>query len=147
MSEQLTEKEQLEKEHSEKMNQEAVDKIKKDVMTQEESQRIDEVWFGKENEIKLLDGKVYQLSAAKLKDAKRLMTLLGSVSVDVVILNFIDTGNVEADTQRVDDFFEALSIVMSRYPNVDRAYLDEHCDLELARKILEFSIGLNGLKK
>ncbi len=143
MEETMTERERLEKEHSAKMNSEAVERIKKEAMTEEESQRIEDVWFEQENSIKLLDNKIYKLHPARLKDAKRLMTLLGSVSMDVVILNFVDTGNPEADTNRINNFFEALTIVTG----LSKEYLDEYCDLEIARKILEYSIGLNGLKK
>jgi hypothetical protein len=137
------EQEEAELQHSEEMNAAAVERIKQEA----EALVSADVWFETENYIELLDGKKYALRPAKLRQAKRLMELLGTVSLDIIILNFLDTGNATDDTKRANDFFEALGIAFSNYPHVTREYLDEHCDLEMAKKILDFMIGLNGLKK
>lgn len=136
-------KEILEKQHSQQMNQEAVERIKKE----QESVNSENIWFEYDEEIKLRDGKTYKIPPCSLRDAKRLMKLLKTVNVDVIILNFVPTDDDKADQQREQDLFDILLMGFKNYPHVDRDYIDKFVDLETARKIIDILIGINGLKK
>lgn len=140
-------KARLEKEHSAQMNQEAVERIKKEVITQEEADRVEAVFFEDDAQIKLRDGKTYRIPPCKLKKARRLMQLLKTVNVDVVMLNFIPTGNDTEDEQREKDLYEILEMAFEYYPEVTREYIEDNVDVELANKIITILIGLNSLKK
>ena len=138
-------KEQKELQHAKAMNDEAVARIQAEAQTVTEKSA--ETWFETGKKIKFLDGKEYELKPVKLGHAHRLMQLLGSISIDIIILNFLDTGNPEADQKRIDNFFEALQLALSHYPEITKEYLDENCDVEIAKQILEYTIGLNRLVK
>jgi hypothetical protein len=140
-------KERAEREHSEKMNKEAVERIKHEALTPQEAARIESVFFEDDAEISLRDNKKYKIPPASLRDARRLMQLLKTVNVDAIILNFVPTGNEELDKKREDSLFEILLLAFKNYPEIDRDYLDRFVDLEIARKLIEILIGLNGLKK
>lgn len=114
------------------------------VLTKEEADRIESVFFEDDESIKLRDGKVYKIPPANLKNARRLMQLLKTVNIDAIILNFSPTGE---DEQKENDLFEALQIAFCNYPEVDREYLENYVDIVTASKIIEILIGLNGLKK
>lgn len=119
----------------------------KEVLTKEEAQRIEAVFFEDDAKIKLRDGKEYIIPPASLKNARKLMQKLKTINVDVIILNFIPTGDEEKDKERENDLFEVLSLAFVGYPEVTREYIDEYVDVELAKKIIDILIGLNGLKK
>jgi recombinational DNA repair protein RecR len=140
-------KEKKEKEHSEGMNKEAVERIKRDVLTQEEADRIASVFFEDDEVIKLRDGKTYHISPSSLKNARKLMSLLKTVNIDVVMLNFIPTGNGKKDEQRINDLYDILSIAFVNYPKVTKEYIEEYVDVVQAKEIINVLIGLNGLKK
>ncbi|TQK62095.1 hypothetical protein FB479_106178 [Brevibacillus sp. AG162] len=127
----------LEKKHAEMMNQEAVERIKK----QEEADLVEAIFFEDDSEIMLRDGKTYRIPPVTLKDARILMKQLGTVHIDAIILNFLPYENKE------EDLFDILLLGFRNYPTVTREYLDEHCDLETAKKLINILIGLNGLKK
>lgn len=138
----------LEKEHSAKMNAEKVERIKREYeITQEEADRLEAIFFEYDEEITLRDGKVYKIPPCSLKKAKRLMNLLKSINVDVVIMNFIPTGNTKEDEQREKDLYEILMMGFVNYPEVTIEYLEEYVDLITAKKIFNILIGLNGIKK
>lgn len=115
------------------------------VLTKEEAERVEAVFFEDDEEITLRDGKTYKIPPANLKNARRLMKLMGTINIDAIILNFSPSG--DDDSQRENDLFEVLSIAFENYPEVDREYLEEYVDLITASKIIEILIGLNGLKK
>lgn len=138
--------EQLEAEHSEEMNTEAVDRIRQEALTQADADRIEQVWFEDDEVVKLRDGKTYRIAPASLKDARKLMRFLRSVNVDAIILNFIPTGDEKADDERENNLYQTLEIAFKGH-NLSRDYLDEHVDVEIARKIIDIVIGLNGIKK
>lgn len=140
-------KEALERAHAEEMNRQAVEKIKQEVLTKEEAERIEGVVFEDDERIKLRDGREYIVPPCNLKDARRLMKLVKTVNIDAIILNFVPTEDEGYDKQREDDLFDILLMAFKLYPHVDKDYLDEYCDLNTARKIIEVLIGLNGLKK
>lgn len=143
------------------MNAEAVDKIKReaqqdntdkpdekvDTITQEEADRVEAVFFEYDEEITLRDGKTYKIPQLRLKSAKRLMHLLKTVNVDIVLMNFIPSGDEEADIQRENNLYEILELAFSNYPEINREYLEEYVDVALASKIFTILIGINGLKK
>ncbi|WP_429845196.1 hypothetical protein [Brevibacillus sp. FIR094] len=133
----LNHQEELEKKHAEMMNQEAVERIKK----QQEADLVEAVFFEDDSEIMLRDGKTYRIPPVTLKDARILMKKLGTVHIDAIILNFLPYENKE------EDLFDILLLGFRNYPSVTREYLDEHCDLETAKKLINILIGLNGLKK
>lgn len=134
----------LEKEHSAKMNAEAVERIKQEAML--ESQRTEAIFFEDDEEVKLRDGKTYKIAPASLKNARKLMNLFKTVNVDVIILNFVPTGDEEQDAKREDELFQVLEIAFAPY-NLTREYMEEYVDVETARKIIEILIGINGIKK
>lgn len=145
----MSEKERLEREHSAMANQQAVDRIKQEILTQEESDRLASVFFEDDEEITLRDGKTYKILPANLKNARRLMQLLRTVNVNLIIANFIPTDDDEEEPQRMKDLYEILSIAFSAYPEIkdNRDYLDEYVDVNIVSKIIDILIGINGIKK
>lgn len=145
----MSEKERLEREHSAMANQQAVDRIKQEILTQEESDRLASIFFEDDEEITLRDGKTYKILPANLKNARRLMQLLRTVNVNLIIANFIPTDDDEEEPQRVKDLYEILSIAFSAYPEIkdNRDYLDEYVDVNIVSKIIDILIGINGIKK
>lgn len=151
----MSDKATLEKEHSESMNQSAVDRIKAE--EEEEAKSLEAkkaeleakeaAIFEDDTPIKLRDGKQYFVPPLSLKNARSLMKKLQTVNVDVIILNFIPTGDVEADINREQDLFDILLMAFVNYPAVDRDYLDSYVDVETARKIVDVLLGLNAIKK
>ncbi|MCR8843934.1 hypothetical protein NQ117_09560 [Paenibacillus sp. SC116] len=135
-------KEMLEKQHAQSMNDKAVERIK-----QESSEVNANVWLEEGKQIQLLDGKTYNVRPSKLLHARKLMKLLGTVSMEVVILNFMETDSPEEDETRINNFYDALMIAFTDYPHVTKEYLELHCDVVGARNILDVLVGLNGLKK
>jgi hypothetical protein len=124
------------------MNKEAVERIKA-----EEMKNTEKIFFEDDEEIRLRDGKVYKIPPASLKDARKLMQKLKTVNVDVIILNFLPSEDDEATKQREEDLFDILMMAFKNYPEINREYIEEYVDVEIARKIIEILIGLNGLKK
>ena len=143
----MVQQEQLERENSEKMNQEAVERIKSEVISKEEAERIEAVIFEYDVPVKLRDGKEYKIRPVNLKDAKRLMKLLGSVNVDYVIMNFLPTGYDLDDQKREADFMEVLLMAFKNYSSISQDYIEENVDIKMAETIIATMIGLNGLKK
>lgn len=140
-------KEALELEHSTKMNKAAVEKIKQEVLSKTEADRVEAIMFEDDEEITLRDGKKYKVLPASLKDARRLMKLLKTVNVDAIILNFIATEDEVADKEREDELFSLIKLAFKGYPDIEQEYIEEYVDIEMARKIIDILIGLNGLKK
>lgn len=143
------EKLRLEKEHSQKMNDEAVDRIKKaeEPITKAEAERIEAVWFEDDAEVRLRDGKRYKVPPVTLRDARRLMQLIKTVNVDAIILNFLPTGDDEEDNKRAVELFEIMRMAFQAYPEIDDAFIDKNVDVVIAKDIIDTMIGLNGLKK
>ncbi|MEC0276806.1 hypothetical protein [Peribacillus frigoritolerans] len=141
----MIEKTELEKQHSEKMNEEAINRIKK-----EEELSIEEreaAIFEDDAVVTLRNGKKYSVPPLTLKNARQLMKKLRTVNVDAIILNFIPTGNDDLDKKREGDLFDILIMAFVNYPEVDRDYIDEFMDLETARNVIDTLIGINGIKK
>lgn len=132
---------------AEQLNQEAVKKFKEEAISAEESSYIESAFFEEAEKITLRDGRTYSILPASLKKARRLMQLMKTVNVDIIILNFVPTGDDEVDKEREDALFEILSMAFVAYPEVDREYIEEYVDVEIAREIIEVLIGLNGIKK
>lgn len=118
---------------------------KAEKITKEEADRIESVFFEDDEEIMLRDGKTYKITPCTLKDARKLMRLLKTVQIDAIILNFLpdEEGKVGSE----EDLFDILLIAFKGYPEIDKDYIDQYVDLEIARKIIEIMIGLNGIKK
>lgn len=145
---QMENKAQLEKEHSEKMNEAAIERIKEESKKDDlSSDKKEEVFFEDTHPIKLRDGKKYQIPPLTLKNARQLMKKLRTVNVDVIILNFLPTGDDVKDAERESDLYDILEMAFVNYPEVDRDYIDEHMDLDQARETIDILIGLNQLKK
>jgi recombinational DNA repair protein RecR len=136
-----------EREHSKKMNDEAVERIKKEALTQEQADEIERAFFEDDVEIKLRDGKKYKVPPCSLKNARKLMKLLKSVNVDMVILNYVPTGDSELDEKRANDLVEILSYAFVNYPDINRDYIEDIVDVDTAKKIVEVLIGINSIKK
>lgn len=144
-------KKELEKQHSEEMNNEAVERIKKEAEEQkptaEEMAKAEAAIFEDDATIKLRNGQKYFIPPLTLKNARRLMKKLRTVNVDAIIINFLPTGNDEQDKQIEDDLFDILQMAFTAYPHVDRDFIDEYMDLETAKDVIDILIGLNGIKK
>lgn len=157
------EKARLEREHSQQMNNAAVERArreleemesqrennntdKKEVITKEEAKRIESVFFEDDAEITLRDGKTYKIPPCTLRDARRLMQLIKIVNVDIILMNFVPDGEGFSE-ERIEALYELLGLGFKNYPHVDEDYLDRYVDLELAKEIIDILIGLNGLKK
>jgi hypothetical protein len=93
----------------------------------------------------LRDGKTYKLHPNTLKDARKMMKLLKTVQIEAIILNFLP--KEEGGTGSEDNLFKILLLAFKNYPEVNRDYIDNYVDLEIARQIIEIMIGLNGIKK
>lgn len=141
-------KTQLEKEHSEQMNEAAIERIKEEAAKDElTTEKKEEVFFEDTHPIRLRDGKIYQIPPLTLKNARQLMKKLKTVNVDVIILNFLPTGDEVKDAERESDLYDILEMAFAHYPEIDRDYIDENMDLEQARETIDILIGLNQLKK
>lgn len=143
----MDDKAQLEQEHSNQMNKEAVERVKKESLTKEEADYIERAFFEDDAEIRLRDGKTYKVTPASLKNARKLMSVLKTINVDAIILNYVPTEDMEADEKRARELLAALRYGFSNYPEITDAYLEEFVDLDSARKIIDVVIGINGLKK
>lgn len=145
----MNDKEILEREHSAMMNQQAVERIKQEEEARQRAElaaKSEEVWFPHDVPIKLRDGKTYYIPPCTLADARRLMKLLRTVSIDAIILNFIPQED-GSEEERINNLFEILLMAFKNYPHIDREYLDRYVDLEIARQIIQILYNLNGLKK
>lgn len=118
---------------------------KAEKITKEEAERIESVFFEDDAEITLRDGKKYKITPCTLKDARKLMKLLKTVNIEAIILNFLPDDEGGADSE--EDLFDILLIAFKGYPEVDKDFIDSYVDLEIARKVVEIMIGLNGIKK
>lgn len=136
-------KAQAEAQHSQQMNQEALDRIKREA----EMEFAEKAVFEDEEIITLRDGKKYAVPPLTLKNARILMKKLRTVQTDVIILNFIPSGDDEKDAEREQDLYDILLMAFTKYPEVTREYIDEKVDLVTARKIIDTLIGLNAIKK
>lgn len=127
------------------------DKVKKEVveevLTKDEAEKIEKVFFEDDEEIMLRDGQMYKIHPCTLKDARKLMKLLRTVNIDAIILNLLPRDEDEEEVTSEGDLFDILLLAFKGYPHIDRDYIDNYVDLELAREIINIMIGINGLKK
>lgn len=141
-------KEELEKENAQAMNDAAVEQIKKDAeQSSRSTEESEDIWFENGRKIKLLDGKEYWIKPSKLGAGRKLMKLLGTISIDSVLINFIETGNAEEDDKRVNNLYEVLRTALYDYPEITNEYLDEYCDFAMVSQIINYIIEVNSLKK
>lgn len=136
------------------MNDEAVARIKAEAQEELDKQHeatptaVGEAIFFEDDEvIQLRDGKEYKIAPCSLRDARKLMNHLKTVNVDAIVLNFAPTGDEAMDTQRENDLISILQIAFKNYPHVDTDYIEEYVDLDIARRLIDIMLGLNGLKK
>lgn len=144
-------KEQMEYEVAKRLNQEAMERIKQEANQQSAQVNnyltSEAIFFEDDVEIMLRDGKRYKIPPCSLKDARRLMNLLKEINIDLIMVNFLPTGDEEEDEKRINNLYEVLLIAFKNYPQITKEYLEEYVDIGLAKKIIEILIGLNGLKK
>lgn len=138
-----------EKEHSKQMNDEAVARIRaeEEAMAKPIENPSEAIFFEDDETINLRDGKEYRIAPCSLKDARKLMNHLKTVNVEAIVLNFAPTGDEAMDNQREDDLMNILGIAFKGYPHIDREYIEEYVDLDIARRLIDIMLGLNGLKK
>lgn len=142
-----------EREHSKTMNEEAVNRIKAEEKLAEAGEnkvienKSEAIFFEDDEVIHLRDGKEYRVAPCSLKDARKLMNHLKTVNVDAIVLNFAPTGDDAMDAQREDDLMNILKIAFKGYPHVTNDYIEEYVDLDIARRLIDIMLGLNGLKK
>jgi len=118
-------------------------------ITKEESERLASVFFEDDEEITLRDGKKYKIAPCTLAEARKLTQLIKTVNVDAIILNFIPEIDEDSGEEitREDDLLSILLMAFKNYPHIDKNYIDNYVDLELAREIIEIMLGINGIKK
>lgn len=118
-------------------------------ITKEESERLASVFFEDDEEITLRDGKKYKIAPCTLAEARKLTQLIKTVNVDAIILNFIPEIDEDSGEEitRENDLLNILLMAFKNYPHVDKNYIDNYVDLELAREIIEIMLGINGIKK
>ncbi len=119
----------------------------KDILTEEEAERIERIIFEDDEEVTLRNGKKYKIPSANFKDARKLMKLLKTVNIEAIILNFLPTDDTEKDAKRLEDLYALMRIAFVNYPEVNDEFLDRYVDLKIARQIIDILIDLNGLKK
>ncbi|SNS21966.1 hypothetical protein SAMN05446037_100680 [Anaerovirgula multivorans] len=136
-------KAQLEKEHSEKINKEAVAKVKEEVLTQAEADRMETIFFEDDAKIRLRDGKFYRVHPSTLGDARRIMRLVKVVNLDVILANFLP--DEKGNDPDLDNLYELLLIAFRNYQHVDADYLDKYVDLAIAQEIVEVILNINGI--
>ncbi len=119
----------------------------KDILTEEEAERIERIIFEDDEEVTLRNGKKYKIPSANFKDARKLMKLLKTVNIEAIILNFLPTDDTEKDAKRLEDLYTLMRIAFVNYPEVNDEFLDRYVDLKIARQIIDILIDLNGLKK
>ena len=122
------------------------EEVNEEILTEEESERIEKIFFEDDEEIMLRDGKNYKIHPCTLKDARKLMKLLRTVNIDAIILNLLPPEEDEEENNE-GDLFDVLLLAFRGYPEIDRDYIDEFVDLEIAREIINIMIGINGIKK
>lgn len=145
---------ELEQEHSQKMNEEAVARIKAE---QEEQSKqtvatAEIVWFEDDDQVTLRDGSVRKIPPMPLGDARRFMNLVRTVNIDAIILNF-----APGSTVAEQDLYDILCLAFRGYPDMvtedagklipNRDYMDRVIDIRLARKLIDTMLDLNALKK
>ena len=136
------------------MNDEAVARIKAEAQEEQAkapemtpSELSEAIFFEDDEKITLRDGKEYRIAPCSLRDARKLMNYLKTVNVDAIVLNFAPTGDDAMDSQREDDLMNILAIAFKHYPHVNKEYIEEYVDLDIARRLIDIMLGLNGLKK
>jgi len=122
----------------------------KEVLTRDEADYIEKVFFEEDETVRLRDGKTYRIPPLVLKEARILMTRLNSIDTTIIISNLmraVDEGGEEQE-DRYEPLMEVLFMAFKPYyPHMTIEYLEEHIDLVTAKKIIDAMIGLNGLKK
>lgn len=124
-------------------------KDKKEVVeevTLEEAETIEKVFFEDDEEIMLRDGKTYKIHPCTLKDARTLMQLLKTVNIEAIILNMLPSEEDDEETTE-GDLFDVLLLAFKGYDHIDREYIDNYVDIDIAREVINIMIGLNGIKK
>lgn len=117
---------------------------KEEVLTKEEAEWREKVFFEDDEEVRLRDGKTYKIPPLSLKDARLLIKKLKSVDTSIIIANFLE----EDGKDRYDELLEVLLLAFKPYyKDMTTEYLAEYVDLDVAKKIIDIMIGLNGLKK
>ncbi|MFF2889453.1 DNA polymerase III subunit gamma/tau [Paenibacillus sp. NPDC057967] len=128
-------------EHSPK----AIEEDKK-VLTQEDAEIREKVFFEEDEKVRLRDGKTYYIPPLGLMDARKLMKKLNTIDSGVIIANLIPEDEGEED--RFDELLDVLLMAFKPYySHMTVEHLGEYVDLETAKNIIDSMIGLNGLKK
>ncbi len=114
-------------------------------LTKDQAIKIEKDFMEDGEPIILRDKITYIIPPLLLKDAKKLMNKLETIDTDLIIINFI--ANDEGVTKE-DELFEVLLLGFKyNYPDMAAERLEEICDLQKAKEIINLMIGLNGLKK
>jgi hypothetical protein len=116
-------------------------------ITPEEANRIERVVFDDDEKIRLRDGKIYSIIPISAKDARKFMKLLSLIHQDLIVANFMPTGDLVSDTQREAAFTDIMGLAFKHYPEHDMDYWMEYVDVVTAKDIIEIMVGLNGIKK
>ncbi|MHA7967000.1 DNA polymerase III subunit gamma/tau [Paenibacillus sp. CAU 1782] len=119
---------------------------KPNLLTQEDAEMREKVFFEDDEKVRLRDGKTYCIPPLGLLDARKLMKQLNSIDSGVIIANLIPDDEDEND--RFDALMDVLLMAFKPYyKHMTADYLGEYIDLETAKVIIDSMIGLNGLKK
>jgi hypothetical protein len=143
------------KQAAQEMNDEAIARIKAEEQAKaaEAIARAEVVWFEDDDQITLRDGSVRKIPPLTIGEARRFMTLVKTVNIDAIILNFAPG----ADKSEAD-LYDILSLAFKNYPDMvtikedsslepKRAYMDRVIDIRMARHLIDTMLDLNALKK
>lgn len=137
-------KEEVVKQVEEQTTQEEDEK--KRVITQDEAEVREKVFFEEDEKISLRDGKTYFIPPLGLLDARKLIKKLNTIDSGVIIANLIPDGDDEED--RYNELLDVLLMAFKPYySHMTVEHLGEYVDLDTAKRIIDNMIGLNGLKK
>lgn len=134
---------------AEQLNQEATERIKKESnekVSLEDAKRKEAIFFEDAEKVRLRDGNEYMIPPLKLKNARKVMKLIGTISSEVIIVNFLPTGDDVEDEKRIETLYEILKICLEGHA-INDEFIEEYIDLRTASKIIEYAINVNGLKK
>lgn len=116
-----------------------------EVISLEESNVREKVFFEDDDYVSLRDGRVYQIPPLSLKEARKLMKSLNTIDTSVIIANLMAE---EGEEDNYDQLMDVLLMAFKPYhKDMTKEYLGDYIDLVTAKKIIDSMIGLNGLKK
>lgn len=134
-----------------KKEQEVKKAEQEEVVTPEQAAKIESDFFEDGETIEFYDRVnrqklTYIIPPLTLKDARVFMRLLKSIDIDFIIINFVP--GEDDKTDKSSELFEVLMLAFKyNYPDMTVDRLEEICNINKAKELINIMIGINGLKK